>query len=105
MSDMLTPMNWELAPREADADADRPPSSAFAWPTPPYAAYPASEEQRVPMACEIQGINGKLMRGRMIFFVPSEQVVHVQVPPARTTLPEQRDGKFSMRLYLRFNRD
>ena len=83
MSDMLTPMNWELAPREADDD--RPPSSAFAWPTPPYAAYPASEEQRVPLACEIQGINGKLMRGRMIFFVPSEQVVHVQVPPARTT--------------------
>ena len=56
-------MNWELAPREADADDDRPPSSAFAWPTPPYAAYPASEEQRVPLACEIQGINGKLMRG------------------------------------------
>ena len=98
MSEMLTPMNWELAPREADADADRPPSSAFAWPTPPYAAYPASEEQRVPMACEIQGINGKLMRGRMIFFVPSEQVVHVQIPPARTTLPLRFDQFRSLRL-------
>jgi type II secretory ATPase GspE/PulE/Tfp pilus assembly ATPase PilB-like protein len=97
MSEMLTPMSWELTAREGDAD-DKPATSAFAWPTPPYAAYPASEEQRVPLACEIEGINGKLMRGRMIFFVPSEQVVHVQVPPARTTLPLRFDQFRSLRL-------
>jgi hypothetical protein len=34
----------------------------------------------------------------MIFFVPSEQVVHVQVPPARTTLPQRFDQFRSLRL-------
>ncbi len=27
------------------------------------------------------------MRGRLSFFVPQEGVAHVQVPPARTTMP------------------
>ena len=31
------------------------------------------------------------MRGRTIFFVPEEQVVHVQVPPARVTMPLRFD--------------
>ncbi|HSN34579.1 MAG TPA: ATPase, T2SS/T4P/T4SS family [Ideonella sp.] len=89
---MLSPMNWELAPREeAVAADDKPAQPAFAWPTPPYAAYPPAEEQHVPLACEIEGLNGRLMRGRMIFFVPEEQVVHVQVPPARVTMPLRFD--------------
>ena len=98
MSEMLTPVNWELAAREGDAPQDKPTAAAFAWPAPPYAAYPPGEEQRVPLACEIRGINGKLMRGRMIFFVPGEQVVHVQVPPARTTMPLRFEQFRSLRL-------
>ena len=91
MAEMLTPMNWELVPREDAAGDDRPARAAFAWPTPPYAAYPPAEEQQVPLPCEIEGLNGKLMRGRTIFFVPEEQVVHVQVPPARVTMPLRFD--------------
>jgi type II secretory ATPase GspE/PulE/Tfp pilus assembly ATPase PilB-like protein len=59
----------------------------FRWPMPPYASYPGALEQHEPLTCEIEGLNGRLMRGRLIFFVPEESVAHVQVPPARTTMP------------------
>ena len=65
----------------------------FLWPMPPYASYPAALEQHEPLPCEIEGLNGRLMRGRLIFFVPEESVAHVQVPPARTTMP-LRFGQF-----------
>jgi len=61
--------------------------SAFRWPTPPYASYPAADEQHASEPCEIEGLNGQTIRGRLIFFVPDEQVAHVQVPPSRTTVP------------------
>jgi type II secretory ATPase GspE/PulE/Tfp pilus assembly ATPase PilB-like protein len=60
---------------------------AWCWPTPALATYPAAQEQLQALACEIEGLNGKVMAGRLIFFVPEQQVAHVQVPPARTTLP------------------
>jgi type II secretory ATPase GspE/PulE/Tfp pilus assembly ATPase PilB-like protein len=71
-----------------------PPSSlakatrtAFRWPTPPYATYPPPAEQSGGDPCEIEGLNGQTIRGRLVFFVPEEQVAHVQVPPSRTTVP------------------
>ena len=57
----------------------------FTWPTPPFATYPRAVEQQASEACEIVGLNGKRMQGRLIFFVPDEGIAHVQVPPARTT--------------------
>jgi type II secretory ATPase GspE/PulE/Tfp pilus assembly ATPase PilB-like protein len=98
MSDMLTPVQWEAPARDDEADDKPAAGTAYAWPTPPYAAYPPGEEQRAPIACEIEGVNGKLMRGRMIFFVPAEAVVHVQVPPARVTMPLRFDQFRSLRL-------
>jgi type II secretory ATPase GspE/PulE/Tfp pilus assembly ATPase PilB-like protein len=68
----------------ARAKAQHP---AWCWPTPALATYPAAQQQVQPLACEIEGLNGKTMTGRLIFFVPEQQVMHVQVPPARTTLP------------------
>ncbi len=61
--------------------------STFRWPSPPFAAYPAEEEQSQPQKCEFIGTNGKAVAGRLIFFVPEDLVAHVQVPPARTTMP------------------
>ena len=58
----------------------------FLWPTPPYAIYPAASEQMEHEPCEIEGLNGKLMQGRLALFEPSENLAHVQVPPSRTTL-------------------
>ncbi len=74
----------------AAAAAPRPDKArhtGFCWPTPPFAGYPQASEQTQPEACAIEGLNGKLANGRLMFFVPDEQVANVQVPPARTTLP------------------
>lgn len=60
---------------------------AFRWPTPPFAAYPDALEQSQAQRCEFVGVNGKKVNGRLIFFVPDDFVAHVQVPPARTTMP------------------
>ena len=60
---------------------------AFRWPTPPFATYPAARTQLEHEPCEIMGLNGRLMQGRLSFFVPTERVAHIQVPPARTTMP------------------
>ena len=91
---MLTPLEWNLAPDAANpASAPRaePPEKAsreaFCWPMPPYASYPAATPQTDPLPCEIVGLNNTRTKGRLTFFVPDEQVAHVQVPPARTTLP------------------
>ena len=91
MADMLTPLEWSLAPDAPPAPridlADKASREAFFWPMPPYASYPAATPQTDPLPCEIVGLNNTRTKGRLTFFVPDEQVAHVQVPPARTTLP------------------
>jgi type II secretory ATPase GspE/PulE/Tfp pilus assembly ATPase PilB-like protein len=92
MAEMLTPLEWDLpaepaAPRTAEKASD----DAFRWPTPPYASYPEAAVQTDPLPCEIVGLNDKQMRGRLTFFVPEQSVAHVQIPPARTTLPLRFD--------------
>jgi type II secretory ATPase GspE/PulE/Tfp pilus assembly ATPase PilB-like protein len=104
MSDLSTPLEWELAPKTpapAPAAAPATPAGkgatvplaeaktrreAFRWPMPPFASYPAPSEQNEPLPCQIVGRNDKRMSGRMTFFVPEQSVVYVQVPPSRTTL-------------------
>ncbi len=61
--------------------------ASFCWPSPPFASYPVEEEQTQPLPCEIVALNNRKMVGRLIFFVPDESVAHVQVPPARITMP------------------
>ena len=87
MPDLASPpVMWTFRKQEA-AEAEKARHAGYRWPTPPFATYPAAQEQRMAEACEIEGQNGKVTRGRLIFFVPDESVAHVQVPPARTTLP------------------
>ncbi|MBT9597296.1 MAG: Flp pilus assembly complex ATPase component TadA [Vitreoscilla sp.] len=88
MTDLSTQLS--LVPHEADlvdANADRARSAAFAWPAPPYAVYPSAEPQAEHEPCEIAGLNGKVMQGRLSLFDPVQGVAQVQVPPARTTMP------------------
>ena len=116
MADMSTPLDWDLSLEAARSDKPHPrastkpqrPSAAagaarpsgpgtdfadklsrepFCWPTPPYASYPVATPQTDPLPCEIVGLNDKRTNGRLTFFVPEEGVAHVQLPPARTTLP------------------
>ena len=104
MTDLSAPLNWdnplptepmplrELPAPAAAARADAKTShEAFCWPTPPYASYPVATPQTDPLPCEIVGLNDKRTSGRLTFFVPDEKVAHVQLPPARTTLPLRFD--------------
>jgi type II secretory ATPase GspE/PulE/Tfp pilus assembly ATPase PilB-like protein len=70
---------------------ERPLRPPFCWPTPPYASYPVAAPQTDPLPCEIVGLNDKIINGRLTFFVPEEGVAHVQLPPARTTMPLRFD--------------
>ena len=104
MTHLSTPLNWDnplptepmplrelpapAAAVRADAKTSR---EAFCWPTPPYASYPIATPQTDPLACEVVGLNDKRTSGRLTFFVPEEKVAHVQLPPARTTLPLRFD--------------
>lgn len=92
MSDLSDFVNMDFA---TDAPAQLPRvdpvektrHASFRWPTPPFASYPDAAEQNQAQGCEFIGTNGKAVAGRLIFFVPDDQVAHVQVPPARTTMP------------------
>jgi type II secretory ATPase GspE/PulE/Tfp pilus assembly ATPase PilB-like protein len=89
MADLSSPLQWEAValPRTAE----RPVREAFRWPTPPAAGYSMATPQTDPLPCEIVGHNELRRRGRLTFFVPEEGVAHVQVPPARTTVPLRFD--------------
>jgi type II secretory ATPase GspE/PulE/Tfp pilus assembly ATPase PilB-like protein len=87
MSDMslppltLVPLSGE---RSASADGREEP---FAWPTPPLPSYAAPVPWSESMACEIEGLNGSVMRVRLISFDTQSGVAQIQSPPARTTMP------------------
>ena len=106
MADMVTPVEWELGADPARRTPSQPAGDfaakrareAFCWPNPPYASYPPAAAQTDPMPCEIVGVNGKTTSGRLTFFVPEERVAHVQLPPARTTLPLRFDQFQSLTL-------
>ena len=96
MTDLSAPLEWHLPDGKAAAAAlhtepDKVSREAFRWPTPPFASYPAPTPQTDPLPCEIVGLNDKQTSGRLTFFVPEEAVAHVQLPPARTTLPLRFD--------------
>ena len=78
--------------------ADKLGRDAFAWPTPPYASFPAMGPQTDPLPCEFVGLNGQSVTARLTFFVPEEGVAHVQMPSARTTLPLRFDQFKTLRL-------
>ena len=70
-----------------DLDPIAAEPAGFRWPTPPLASYPTARAQLDHEPCEIVGLNGRVMQGRLNLFVPEDQVAHIQVPPARTTMP------------------
>ncbi|MEY4562858.1 MAG: hypothetical protein RLZZ618_2135 [Pseudomonadota bacterium] len=81
-----TPILKPTSPPPAAA-VEKVQLASFRWPTPPFVAYPDALEQSQAQRCEFVGVNGNKVNGRLIFFVPDDFVAHVQVPPARTTMP------------------
>ena len=109
MADMLTPLQWDAAavppvqpapqlPPVPDFEDTQISGETFCWPTPPRACYAQPTAQTNSLACEVEGLNGSCVSGRLTFFVPEEAVANVQVPPARTTLPLRFDQFRSLTL-------
>jgi type II secretory ATPase GspE/PulE/Tfp pilus assembly ATPase PilB-like protein len=89
MSDLSLPP-LTLIPLRDEAPAELPEQARgepFAWPSPPFASYPAPVCQIAPEPCEVEGLNGNVMKVRLINFDPAAGVAQIQSPPARTTMP------------------
>jgi type II secretory ATPase GspE/PulE/Tfp pilus assembly ATPase PilB-like protein len=93
----LIPIGEDAAPRPAVAKTRIDP---FAWPTPTLPCYPAPVCQIAPEPCEIEGINGNVMSGRLTIFSPDDGLLQLQVPPSRTTMPLRFDQFRRIRLLL-----
>ena len=87
MTDLSQPTLSLMPPDELPPSGSTVKPVAFLWPTPPYASYPEPTAPPAGEACDIEGPNGQVMRGRLILFLPEEQMVQVQLPPSRTTWP------------------
>ena len=100
MSDMSLPP-LQFVPTETSALADLPPAGAaasggdaFAWPTPPLACYPAPVRAATPEVCEIEGLNGKTITGRLMHFNPAEALVKLRVTHANARTISLRFDQF-----------
>ena len=100
MSDLSLPP-LHLLPTTEELSG-RPPIKTrfepFAWPTPTLPCYPAPVCQIAPEACEIEGLNGSVMTGRLTIFSPEDGLLQLQLPPSRTTIPLRFDQFRRLRL-------
>jgi type II secretory ATPase GspE/PulE/Tfp pilus assembly ATPase PilB-like protein len=90
MSDMSVPP-LSLVPLDGSAlarptEAERPRVEPFAWPTPALPAYPPATCPVAPESCEIEGLNGHVMSGRLMAFSADEGTLQLLAPPSRTPI-------------------
>ncbi|MCE4539392.1 Flp pilus assembly complex ATPase component TadA [Pelomonas sp. P7] len=87
MTDPSQPLPWPHGDAESPAAAPGSPLPGFFWPCPPYAAYPQPQVQKGPEACEILGLNNSRSNGQLLSLDAGERLVHINVPPARNSMP------------------
>ncbi|WP_395386165.1 GspE/PulE family protein [Paucibacter sp. JuS9] len=89
MSDPSASIPWPHDTVRSDLEemASASAQPPFIWPTPPYAAYPQPVPQKVPEACEIQGLNNSRSNGHLIRFSGADRLLQIKVPPARAAMP------------------
>ena len=80
------------------SDLSQPPQdklplefSLFAWPTPEFAAYPAPAVTLTPLACTLEGINGKLIEGQLSLFDTERGMMQLRMAGQRKPLPLRMD--------------
>ena len=94
MSDLSVPP-LSLAPledgamrsRAADGDRDEVRHEPFAWPTPSLTSYPVATCPIEPDPCEVEGLNGRTMQGRLTMFNLTGGLLHLMLPTSRVPLP------------------
>jgi type II secretory ATPase GspE/PulE/Tfp pilus assembly ATPase PilB-like protein len=74
MSDLSQPP-LTLLPTEGEA--------GFAWPTPDLSAYPRPAATPVALGCQIEGLNGRTLAGRLLAFDPQREKMRVQLAGSR----------------------
>src|SRR5882724_180293 len=70
----------------------------FAWPTPPLTCYPAPALASAPEGCEVEGLNGKTLVGRLMHFNHVEGFVKLRVATSRGTISLRFDQFRRLRL-------
>jgi type II secretory ATPase GspE/PulE/Tfp pilus assembly ATPase PilB-like protein len=70
----------------------------FVWPTPALPSYPAPSAPPAPLACQVEGNNGKIISGRLLTLDAVRQLVHLRVNGARAPLPLRFDQFRRLRL-------
>ncbi len=83
MSDLSSPP-LNLVPK--DPDPQKRGAAGFAWPTPPYPDFPAPAPLEGSQPCEVEGTNGRLMKGQLVQFDPVAGIAQVIIPPARAVM-------------------
>ncbi|MBX3602913.1 MAG: Flp pilus assembly complex ATPase component TadA [Rubrivivax sp.] len=87
------------------ADLSDPPLSllptdgeGFAWPTPPLPQYPAPVAPVTPPPCQVEGLNGQIIGGRLLDFDPVRGQLRLRVSGSRTPLVLRFDQFRRLRL-------
>jgi type II secretory ATPase GspE/PulE/Tfp pilus assembly ATPase PilB-like protein len=88
MSDLSFPplTLMPLAERPTSGVTSSSQQEPFAWPTPALGSYPSPTCALEPEPCEIEGLNGKVMQGRLMLFSPRAGHLQVQMPTMRSPL-------------------
>ncbi len=88
MSDLSLP---PLTLLPIDLDSDGVPvaehGESFVWPAPPTGLYPAARPLKDNEACEIEGLNGRVMRVHLVGFDEAAGQVQVLTPGIRAPMP------------------
>ncbi len=87
-----------LPAAEKAADKATEARDRFAWPTPPFACYPGPAPSSQPEPCEVEGLNGKTLVGRLMYFSPATAIVKLRVVPTRGTITLRFDQFRRLRL-------
>ncbi len=81
----MPPLAWvppPIAGTRAPVD-----DGVFVWPAPPYASYPPAIAGEDPQPCEVEGLNRKVISGRLISIDPVKRIAQLMVPPSRNPMP------------------
>ncbi len=98
MSDLSLPASSHLPPQAAAPAPAHGAPAGFAWPTPETARYVPVQPLAAGDPCEIEGLNGQRMVGRMVGFDPAARVLHLRLGSARSAVPVQFEQFRRLRL-------
>ena len=85
MSDLSLPPLEFLPPEDRPTRATAA-HGPFAWPTPPMACYPAPSPPGATEGCELEGLNGKFIAGRLMEFDPHQRQIRLRVAGSRSVV-------------------